>query len=149
MANDLLQFRGDFHLNVIKDGKVIDRIVEKNLIVDAGFGLVQSLMKDGLTADKISKICFGNVSGSTIDEPQSDWTDVPNLEVTKGISSVTFPTVRSVSFNWTLLSNEGNGNSIAYYGLKSEGGTLFAAKSRAAIEKTADIVLEGTWVIHY
>lgn len=149
MAKDLLQFRGDFHLNVIKDGKVVDRIVEKNLIIDAGFGLVQNLMKDGLTSNKISKICFGVLSGNTVSDPESDWTNIPNVVVTKGISSVTFPTVRSVSFNWTLLSNEGNGNSIAYYGLKSEGGTLFAAKSRAVIEKSSDIVLEGTWVIHY
>lgn len=147
--NDKTYIHGEFHMKVIRNGVIEQEISEANLIVDTGFETVQALFAAASTDKELSKICFGAIASGDPDAPASDWTVLPSEDVTKAVDSVTLPTLRSVSVNWTLTGLEGNGLNIAYYGLKTEDETLFAAKSRPSIAKTADIVLEGTWIIHF
>jgi hypothetical protein len=147
--NERTHIRGEFHLKVIRNGVVEQTISEANLIVDTGFETVQALFAAPSIDKELSKICFGAIASGDPDSPAADWDVLPSEDVTKNVDSVTFPTLRSVSVNWTLTGLEGNGLNIAYYGLKTEDETLFAAKSRPSIAKTSDIVLEGTWIIHF
>jgi hypothetical protein len=150
-----LPLRGTFALKVYKNGKLVERYVEKNLIVDAGFDLVQQLLSSAAADKHVTKIAFGDLTTPEVAETDPEWTGVPDpIEINTGenwktFDSVTFPTARSISFNWSLQGNQANGNDIAYFGLLSEDETLFAAKSRPAIAKTEDIVLQGTWIINF
>lgn len=146
---DRAKMRGVFACKVYKQGVLIDHIIERNLIVDAGFNLVQQLLSADSDTKHISKIGFGGLPSGDFVEPTADQTEIPNFILDKAFDSVTFPTNRSVSFNWQLLGTEGNGNNIAYFGLLNADDELFAAKARVPITKTEDIVLEGTWIIHY
>lgn len=152
---DKTSLRGEFHLKVYRKGALIETYRDKNLIVDAGFGLVQQLLSSAADDKHISRVAFGELLTADPEQPEADWTDIPNvIEVTSGVeykafTTVTFPTARSVSFNWELTGSEANGNDISYFGLKNSEDTLFAAKSRPAIAKSEDITIEGTWIIHY
>jgi hypothetical protein len=146
---DKAKIKGEFRLKVFRKGKLVENIRERNLIVDSGFELVQQLLSSAAADKHISKIAFGNLASGEPVQPTAASTTVPGQFLQKGFATVTFPTTRSVSFNWSMEGNEGNGNNVAYFGLQNDDNELFAAKARPAIVKTEDIVLEGTWIIHY
>lgn len=153
---DKTTLRGEFHLKVYKGGKLIEDYKDKNLIVDSGFALVQQLLSSAADDKHIDRIAFGELLSGEPVAPTAGQTEVPNrFDITTGgndykaFDTVTFPTNRSVSFNWSLNGTQGNGHEISYFGLLNSEDTLFAAKSRPAITKTSDIVLEGTWILHY
>lgn len=149
LSDNTRKIRGEFHLTVKKNGQVISQTKENNLIVTQGFQLVQQLLSSAADDKHISKIAFGNLASGDPVPPTAADTTIPGLIDDKTFDSVTFPTDRAVSFNWTLSGSELNGNNIAYFGLLNADDELFAAKARPAIAKTEDIVLEGTWIIHY
>lgn len=146
---DNFKIRGTFAMKVIKNGEVIEEFTEPNLIVNAGFGIIAQRLSAEAADKELSQIQVGGLSSGDPVPPEAGWTAIPSPILAKDVDSVTYPTSRSISFNWQLLGTEGNGNNIAYFALKATDGTLFAAKSRPAIVKTADIVLEGTWIIHF
>jgi hypothetical protein len=144
-----IKLHGIFKLDIYKKGVLAESIVEKNLIVDAGFNLVQLLLSAASADKHITQIAVGElVTGEPVD-PAADWTEIPDQALAKGFDTVTFPTNRAVSFNWSIQGDEANGIDISYFGLLSEDDVLFAAKSRPPIAKTADIILQGTWIINY
>lgn len=149
------KLHGIFKLHVIKNGRVVESFTERNLIVNAGFDLVQQLLTSAAADKHVTKIAFGELTTESVAAPDPAWTDVPDpVEITTGefakvFNSVTFPAQRAISFNWSLEGSEGNGVDISYFALKSEDGTLFAAKSRPPIAKTEDVVLQGTWIINF
>ena len=140
---------GAFKMKVWKNGILFDSVAEENLIVDAGFELVQQLLSSAAADKHISKIAFGSLESGEPIQPTADMTAIPNQYFDKAFDSVTFPSPRSVSFNWSLLGTEGNGEDISYFGLLNADDELFAAKARAPLMKTSEFVLEGTWIIHY
>lgn len=140
---------GILHVKVLRNGEVVDSYVDRNLIVDSGFDLVQQLLSSAATDKQITKLRIGEFVTGDPTEPAADWTDIPNEILTKSIGSVTFPTLRSISFNTEINGSEANGTDIAHFGLFSEDETLFAAKVRAPIAKTEDIVIQTTWIIHF
>jgi len=68
---------------------------------------------------------------------------------TKALGAVSYPTISSVRFAWTLGASEANGTSIREFGLLCVDNTLFARKTRETINKNADIILNGTWTISF
>lgn len=124
-----------------KEGNLIDSFVDNNVVVTIGRLLVAKLIA-GDSTDKVTKIGFG-----TNGTPAQD-----------SDSSLTSPTVKNVdaftadetgvTFYWSLDYSEGNGVSIQERGLITLGNSLFARKSHAAVVKTADIRIEGSWRIN-
>lgn len=153
--NERIGLRGTFRLKVYKNGELVESIVDKNLIVNEGFSLVQQLLTSSANNKHVTKIAFGDLTTQAVAEPDPAWVAIPDPITVSGgnawksFDSVTFPSDRSISFNWSLQGGEANGNDIAYFGLLAQDGKLFAAKSRPAIAKTADIVLQGTWIINF
>lgn len=147
--NNKLPLRGIFRCRVYDKGQLIEEFAQNNLIVDTGFELVQQLLSQTAEGKEITQIAFGELTSGDPVEPAADWTDIPNEILIKDVNSATYPSLRSVSFNFEMTGSEGNGSDISYFGLKATDNTLFAAKSRAPISKTADITIEGTWIIHF
>lgn len=144
-----MSIRGVLSLRILRNGVEIEQYTKPNLIVNSGLTVVQQRLSVAATDKHITKITVGELTGGDFVEPDPEWTDVPDPILTKAIASATYPTARSVSFNFEINGSEANGTDISYFGLKSEDGTLFAAKSRAPISKTADITITGTWIINF
>jgi hypothetical protein len=140
---------GVLQVKVIRGGEVIESYADRNLIVNSGFNLVQQLLSSAAADKHITKLRIGEFAEGDPAEPDAAWTDIPNEILTKSIGSVSFPSARSVSFNTEINGSEANDTEIAHFGLLSEDETLFAAKVRAPIAKTSDIVIQTTWIIHF
>jgi hypothetical protein len=125
-----------------QSGKVLEKYEDKNLIVNlAKTSLARLLAGDGANK-QVTRIAFGT---SSIAPDVAD-TVITNA-IQKNVDGFTYPEFNSVSFGWTLDYSEGNGISIAEFGLLSGDTSLFARKTRTAIAKTADLLLTGVWKI--
>lgn len=140
---DRLSPKGIFQLKVYKHGELIDTYEDRNLIVDTGLDTIASLL-GGLSAAPIDAIGFGD--GTT--GPAAGDTDLEGTYITKAFSGVALSGTGDVAFSFTLETTEGNGMAITEFGLFA-GSTLVARKTRAAINKSSDIRLEGTWTIKF
>lgn len=138
-----INLKGIFHLDVIKNGKIIDSFTEHNLIVNLCRSNLARLMAGDENGSPIGKISFGTSNRS----PEVTDTTITN-PYTKNIDSYNFPEAGRVTFNWSLATTEANGKSILEFGLLSANGTLNARKVRVnPINKESDISLLGTWTI--
>lgn len=144
MSNEKIILSGDFHIEIFKKGKKVESSTEKNLIVSLGRETVSKLLGGSGSARYVSKIAFG-----TNGTPAADGDTAITGAVTKAVASVSYPDMHSVAFSWTLEESEGNGLSIAEFGLVSNDLTLFSRKTRAIISKTSEIRMTGTWQINF
>lgn len=139
---------GTFHLKVIEDktGKVLEEYTERNLIVTNGKQALSKLIGGGDPGydKRVTQISFGT-DGTA---PEAGDTGI-TAPFTKNIGSVTYPDNTSVVFNWSLATSEANGKAIQEFGLLCIDNTLFARRTRAVINKTSDLRLEGTWKIQF
>lgn len=140
---DKVTLRGEFSL-VVKDksGNVVETYEDKNLIVNLAKTSLAKLIGNAGGGKEVTKIAFGT---SNIAPDVAD-TVITNA-IVKNLGAATFPEFNSVSFPWTLDYAEGNGVSIAEFGLLSSDTSLFARKTRTAIAKTSDLLLSGVWKI--
>ncbi len=140
---ETIKVRGEFNL-IIRDktGKIVERYTDKNLIVNLAKTTMAALLGAGGVTKNINTIAFGTNATA----PDISDTAIAGA-VTKPVTSVTYPEFNSVLFNWVLGLTEGNGVAIAEFGLLSVDGTLFARKTRAVINKTADLSFAGSWKI--
>lgn len=67
----------------------------------------------------------------------------------KAVDSVTYPADHQVRFNFSLLSNEGNGNSLSEFALYTADGLMFARVVRPPFTKTNAAAITGTWTINF
>lgn len=136
---------GRVHIEIYRGGRLIDVMDEHNLIVTNGRETVCRGL-GGESNRAITKIGFG--SGATPAAPGNN--ALVNL-FSKAITSVSYPTVTSVQFAFTLLSNEANGLAISEFGLLTANNVLYARKVRSAgpIYKDSETSLSGTWTIQY
>jgi len=125
-----------------RDGRVLSIFEEKNLIVNGAKNQLARLIAGNVSDRHITRIGFG--TGTTAANPND--TGLTNAFY-KPITSVTYPATGRVSFTWSLSTAEANGLAITEFGLLCADLTLFARKQRAAINKSDDISLDGTWTI--
>lgn len=133
---------GHFHVDVWKDGKIIQSFDEQNLIVNAAKSQLAMLIGGDGANRHITSIGFG--IGTTAASPNDTALASP---YTKAIGSRSYPAAGQVQFNWSLSSAEANGKAITEFGLICADGTLFSRKVRAPIQKESDLSLTGSWTI--
>jgi len=137
------ELKGMFEL-IVKDksGNVIEKYIEKNLIVDrARFNMAHVISAAGNNIF-IDGIAFGTGTAPAVSG------DLVLTGSTKfAFDSVNYPANNSVAFNWSLGYADLVGMSITEFGLISNNGNLFSRKVRAAIVKTSDITINGKWTI--
>lgn len=136
---------GRLFFQVFLKGKLIETFDETNLIVDVSKALHARLLGGDVTGRSVTQIGFGT-NGSA---PVAGNTALIG-QFAKAIDAVSYPTVNSVRFDFTLASGENNGMAILEFGLLTANGSLFARKVRStALTKTVDISIVGTWTITY
>lgn len=139
-----IPLRGVFELTIRRQGKVIERVREDNLIVNvARNSLARLIAGDGATKI-VTQIGVGENGAG----PSPDDTALTN-PFTKALSGRTYPAAGAVQFTYVILEGEANGKIIREFGLISHDGTLFARKVRTALTKENDLALEGAWTIQF
>lgn len=136
---------GTLEIKVVhKNGAIIQRTVEQNLVVNTGRNGAARLLGGSGTGKDITQIAFGtsNTAASLSD------TDLTGKFI-KAIDSVAYPQTGAVEFSWSLDFAENNGMNIYEMGLFNSANELFSRKVRSLITKTADISLVGTWTIQF
>lgn len=144
--NDNMQIKGIFRLSVFDahSGKLLEEYEDRNLVVNGGRTAVTKLLGGDVTNRSITKISFGT-NGTAPAAADNAITSA----FTKSLGTVSYPTISSVKFDWTLETNENNGMSIREFGLLCNDNTLFARKTREVISKNADTRLVGSWEITF
>lgn len=136
--------KGSFCLEVIKNGEVIERYEDHNLVVNTGRTSVMQLLGAADSNKQLTQIAFGT-NGTA---PAGTDTAITGA-FTKNLGTVSYPTISSVKLEWTLGALEANGTAIAEFGLLCFDDTLFARKVREVINKNSDIILNGAWTISF
>lgn len=137
--------RGTFTLETYRRGMLVDRWVDRNLVVDKAKLCMSRLIAGNVANRSITQIAFG-ISGAA---PAPGNTVITGA-FTKAIGAPTYPDDASVLFPFTLDATEANGLAIFEFGLLAADGTLFARKVRsAALAKDSDISLAGSWLIEF
>jgi hypothetical protein len=136
--------KGSFYLEIIKNGEIVEKYEDNNLVVNTGRTAVMELLGAADPDKQLTQIAFGT-NGTA---PAGTDTAITGA-FTKNLGTVTYPTATSVKFDWTLGALEGNGIAITEVGLLCFDGTLFARKTREVINKNSDIILNGSWIISF
>lgn len=139
---DLVTMKGDFRLVVKKNGVVIEEYRDHNMIMNVAKAAMAQLISGSGTGKTITKIGVGTngVGPAPTDTALTS-------SYSKNVTSVNYPATGQAQFNWSLGTTEANGLSIKEFGLICGDATLFARKTRGAIEKQDDISLDGSWTI--
>ncbi|GHT01561.1 hypothetical protein AGMMS49525_02630 [Bacteroidia bacterium] len=141
----LKQMKGTLHLTAVdKQGAVLWDFESQNLIVNTGYNLIAQAL-GGTVSGKIDHLAVGT-NGSPAAESNTSITGA----IPVAFTAVTYPTIASVRFAFSIGYNDCVGMSITEFGLIATSGTLFSRKVRSAIEKTDEMSISGYWdiVIH-
>jgi ABC-type uncharacterized transport system ATPase subunit len=139
---DFVTMRGDFRLVVKKNGVVIEEYEDHNMIMNVAKDAMAKLIGGNGSGKTVTKIGFGT-NGSGPSPADTALTG----SYSKNVASISYPVTGQAQFNWLLTTTEANGMSIKEFGLICGDATLFARKTRGAIEKQDDISLDGSWTI--
>lgn len=141
--NDKIIAKGEVNIQVFENGKLIETMREKNLVVTLGRTNLAKLLGGDAAGKKIDKVSVGT---SAVPAAITDTTITGAF--TKAITSVSYPDVNSVMFNFDIDNTEANGITIREFGLLNSDSVLCARKVRTTeIVKTDVIRLVGTWKI--
>lgn len=142
--NEIISARGEMTLEIWnKNGELLDKSVDKNLIVNLGKQSLAALLGSATFYKTIGLIGFG----TSITPTTGGDTDLENV-FSKAIDGVSY-TGTSVVFEYSLELTENNGVTIREFGLYTLDETLFSRLVRSPINKTAEIRLTGTWKITF
>ena len=143
---DAERVEGVLEMDIYRRGELIEHIVEYNIVVDGGRTRLAQLIAGKSTAG-VKYIGFG--TGGNI--PKIADADLTNRYL-KEIDSATVVGNDAV-FKWTLTETEpANGLDIREFGLYSSDATpiLLTRLVRArVIGKDADMVIDGTYTLHF
>jgi len=144
--NDNISLNGTVVFDIINahTGEIIEHYEDKNLVVNGGRQIVTQLLGAATASKRLSQIGFGT-NGT---QPVGTDNGITGGYF-KSLGAVSYPTVSSVRFDWTLGAGEANGTAIREFGLFAVDGTQFARKVREVINKNADIILNGYWQISF
>ena len=135
--------KGIFALKLYKSGKLIEEMMDENLIVNIAKEQMARLVAGVTPGRFITSIAFGT---SNVEPELTD--TVITGQWSKAISSFSFPEIGRVRFDWQLGVTENNGMAIREFGLLTGDGNLFARKTRTnPINKESDILVEGSWTL--
>lgn len=136
---------GVFVLEVLQRGKLIERIVEHNLIVDTARQVHARLLGGAVAGLSVTQ--FG--VGTNASAPAPGNTGLTGAYL-KPVDAVSYPAPNQVSFTFSLGALEANGKAIQEFGLLTASGTLYARKVRAAaLNKDTDLSFQGSWTISF
>lgn len=123
--------------------KLVEEYIDNNLVVSSGKQKINKLLANDGSDNHITMIGVGinSVAPTIADTSLTD-------SFSKNITSYSFPSQTSVTFNWALQLSDANGKAIAEYGLLCEDSTLFSRKTRGVINKESDVYIEGNWTIN-
>lgn len=141
--SDAHAVRGDVHLEVKKNGIVIDVSDEHNVVVIGGRSVLAGLLGGRDSGKYITHVGVGTSSNAATEND----TDLVG-KVLIAVSGATYdgPKVR---FNFTIGSSQANGMTIRELGLFFANGVMFSRKVRkSAIGKEDDIEITGYWDIY-
>ena len=136
--------RGDFYLEVRRNGELIEVFEEQNLIVIGSQPTHAKLLGGDVTGQSVTQIGFG--TGAVA--PVFGNTSLAVGAFVKAVDGHTYPVSNQVQFAFSLGTDEANGIAISEFGLLTANGTLYARKTRSApINKLSDLTFAGTWTI--
>ena len=139
----VVPLRGVFELKVYKSGKLIEEVIDKNLIVNIAREQMAHLIAGETAGRFIESIAFG-----TNNAAPTPTDTVITGQWSKAVSGHSYPEIGRVRFDWVLNKSENNGMAIREFGLLTGDGNLFARKTRVnAINKESDISIVGSWTI--
>jgi len=145
MNESLGNFKGRFELTVLDlEGNIIEQYIDANLVVNGGRTAVMRLLGAATSGKQLTKLSVGT-NGTA---PTGADTAITGA-FTKSLGTVSYPTISSVKFDWTIGASEANGIAIKEFGLLCTDNTLFARKVREVINKNSDIILNGNWTISF
>lgn len=142
--NEQIKLKGELTIRVFRNGELIHEDVEKNQIVNLARTTLTKLLAGDGSGFQLTKIGFGT-SGTAAAASDTTLTGA----FVKALGSHSYLAFNVVQFNWTLENDEANGMAIQEMGLISNNDTLFARRTRAAINKTSDLRIEGNWKIFF
>jgi hypothetical protein len=135
---------GIFRLNVYRRGRLIERVCEPNLWVNAG-SANSAYFYGGGSAGPVTQIGFGTNAAA----PAVTDTALTGAYLT-AVGAITYPSAGMVAFAFSLGSGVANGIAISEFGLLTAAGTLIARKNRTTpIYKSALVTLAGSWSIQF
>lgn len=128
-----------------KDGNLIEKIHQKNIVTNGGRDAIVRLIAEGTSGKRVTKIGFG------IGTAAAQLTDTSMTSAfVKSVGSRTYPASGQVEIEWTLGLGEANGMAITEIGLYCQDDTLFSRLVRETpINKTSDISLSSRYVLNY
>lgn len=142
---DVAWMSGRLRIWVRKNGELIERFDEHNLIVDGAKVVMAHLAGGDVESRSVTKVAFG--TNGTAPAATDHGISSP---YEKGIDSVEYPQEGQVTFHFSLGSTEANGKMIREFGLLCADGTLFARRIRTeALAKEQDITIDGEWTIAF
>jgi hypothetical protein len=138
-----IPMQGIFELKVYQAGKLIEKILDHNLIVNGAKVQMAHLAAGDVIGRNINRIAFGTSGNAPV---LSD--TLLAGQWSKPVSGFAYPGIGKVQIDWELLVTENNGMAIMEFGLLTADGTLFTRRTRQnPIHKASDISLEGHWTI--
>ncbi len=140
-----MKIKGEVHLKVFENGKLIDEYRVENLVVNGGKDAIARIISNNDSTKWIKQIGFGEGNST----PVSGDASLTN-QYTKNVSTVSFPAVNQVKFDWTCTTLECNGMTIREFGLFCSDTTLFARRLAVSpIVKNNTISLQGSWILTF
>ena len=144
LREELNGCKGALALCIKKNGRVIERWHDKNLIVDTGRIRMAELLGGTAVGKHVTHVGIG--SGSDPADPGD--IDITNKTLVP-IKAVTI-NGKTAHFDFFIGTDVGNGTAIREFGLFCADGTMFSRRVRSGtIEKASDIEIEGYWEISF
>lgn len=128
---------------------------DKNLVVDEGRLVLNSVMSGEIEADPIKYFCTG--TGGYVGEadgrvdpmpPTGQDRDLANLLFSKEIDSISHPNALATTFVTLVGENESNGN-LTEFGLKTASGRLFCRRTVRPRFKDSNVFFFAKWTTQY
>jgi hypothetical protein len=144
---DSIRLTGYFQAWIYKDGVLIEKILEKNHIVNGTYLQLGHLVGGDVGGRSINRIAFGTNGTPPVNADQ----EITN-QFAKPVTGYTVPDdiIGLVQIHWNLGINDNNGMSIMELGLLTQDDTLFCRKTRnKPLNKEDDISMEGTWTFAF
>ena len=146
IKDDIAPCTGQFQLEVFREGELVERVDEPNLVVVGSKSALSRLIGGAFTGKNITTIGFGT-SGTA---PVAGNTVLTGAFTKPLDASPTYPASNQVRFAFSLATTEANGLAIMEFGLLTADGTLFARKVRAsALNKDTDLSFSGSWTLTF
>jgi len=139
---DSVGLKGSLRLRIKRHGQVVEEWEDDNLVVDIPRAEIALAIARGGTVLSVTHVAVGTNGNA----PARSDTAITGAFI-KPLMSVGRPTPTSVRCDFVILTTDAIGMTIREFGLLRSNGTLFARRTRGAIEKSDDLEIEGQWTI--